>query len=78
MHMVNAVASEEGQGFAQKPLGRLLALIGHYGCVAEPGGIVHGHVDILPAGTGGGLLTVFGHPMAWALKAPKLLDVQVH
>jgi len=40
VHVVDAVAPEEGQGLPQKPLGRLLALIGLYGRVAEPGGSI--------------------------------------
>lgn len=50
--MPDAVAPEEGQGLPQERDCRFLALIGFHSRVGEPGGVIHSHMDVFPAGTG--------------------------
>ena len=68
---------EVAQSCQQGPAGAGSSLAGVDGGEAHPRGVVDGDVDKLPSGSRGAMAPVAVHPVAGALEAPQLLDVQV-
>ncbi len=73
----DAVAAKPRPGAPQKLRGGHPALIGQHFDVGQTGGVVHGHVDVLPADPAHPAPAIPADAMAHAPNAPQLLDVEM-
>src|SRR5690606_8620014 len=73
----HAEAAVVGHGIAQELHGAAGSLVGIHVAEADPGMVIDGHEQELPAGAPDCIAAVAGDPVTGSLDAPKLLGVQV-
>ena len=72
-----AEAGEVRLSQVKEARGRLMGLIGHEGREADPGVVIDGHMQILPAGTARPFLRLPGNAAAGLADAGQTLDIEV-
>jgi hypothetical protein len=74
---LDAEEGEVGESLLQEDLNATVFFIGKDLGIGDAGGIVDGHMDVLPASAPALIPTILGNPMAGSHDASELLDVDM-